>query len=53
MQVQIQRGSPLKQSELELPEIPWYNIEGGSMLEWKELWRQIDLGLNPCSITFR
>lgn len=36
MQVQIQRGSPLRHSELELPEIPWYNIEGGSMLEWKE-----------------
>lgn len=36
MQVQIQRGSPLKQSESELSEICWYNIEGGRMLEWKQ-----------------
>lgn len=36
MQVQIQRGFPLAQSELELPGIPWHNIEGGSMLKRKE-----------------
>ena len=35
MQVQIQRGSPSKHSDLELPEIPWHDPEGGSTLEWK------------------
>lgn len=53
MQVQIQRGSPLKQSELELSEISWYNTEGGSMLECKETFEADRSGFKSLLYHFR
>jgi len=52
MQVQIQKGSLLRQFKLELPEIPWHNRGKEASWNRKMLWRQTDLASNVLSVTY-